>query len=325
MVKVVRVSSLLLFCASLLSGPGVLAQSYPGKPIRMIVPIGAGSLTDIVGRAVAQGVSQAWGQPVVADNRAGANGTIGMEECMRAPADGYTICMTDGNIMTLNPFAYSKIPYDPLAFVPVAHLADLEVQTVAKASLPVNSLKELVEYAKARPGQIAWGSSGAGSTMHLIMEWIQARTGAKFNHIPYKSPAQLQAAMAAGEIDVTNLAPAAVPGFVKDGRVKPIAVITGKRRSSFAGDTASYSDQGFDLDFRNWLAIVLPPGAPVEIARRWNLEINKLLTDSAFAGKFLYGNALTPTGGTPEDLVAIMQVKRKLGAELAKIANLKYD
>jgi tripartite-type tricarboxylate transporter receptor subunit TctC len=310
---------------SLLIAQQTLAQPYPNKPIKMIVPIGAGSLTDIVGRAVAQGVSQAWGQPIVADNRAGANGTIGMEECMRSPSDGYTICMTDGNIMTLNPYAYTKLGYDPNAFTPVAHLAELEVQTVIKATLPVKSLKEFIEYAKARPGQVNWGSAGAGSTMHLIMEWMQSRTGAKFNHIPYKGPAQLQAAMAAGEIDITNLAPAAVAGYVKEGRIRPIAVITGKRRSQFAGDTPTYADQGFDLDFRNWLAIVLPPKTPMELARRWNTEINKLLSDNAFATKFLYGNALTPTGGTPEDLVTIMKAKSQLGAEMAKIANLKYD
>lgn len=233
--------------------------------------------------------------------------------------------MTDGNIMTLNPFAYSKIPYDPNAFVPVAHLAELEVQTVAKASLPIKNLRELIDYAKPRPNQINWGSAGAGSTQHLIMEWMQATTGAKFNHIPYKGPAQLQAAIAAGEVDVTNLAPAAVAGYVKEGRIKPIGIIVGKRRSQFAGDTPSYAEQGFELDFRNWLAIVLPPKTPVDIARRWNVEINKLLSDNAFVTKFLYANALTPTGGTPEDLVAIMQVKSRLGAELAKIANLKYD
>lgn len=318
-------TALLAFGMCAVSATAVQAQAYPAKPIKMIVPIGAGSLTDIVGRAVAQGVSQAFGQPIVADNRAGANGTIGMEECMRSPADGYTICMTDGNIMTLNPHAYTRLPYDPNAFVPVAHLAELEVQTVAKASLPIKNLRELIDYAKTRPGQINWGSAGAGSTMHLIMEWMQAKTGAKFNHIPYKGPAQLQAAIAAGEVDVTNLAPAAVAGYVKEGRIKPIGIIVGKRRSQFAGDTPTYSEQGFDLDFRNWLAIVLPPKTSTDISRRWNTEINKLLSDNAFVTKFLYANALTPTGGTPEDLVAIMQAKSRLGAELAKIANLKYD
>ena len=317
--------------ASLTLGIGIAlaapaqAQSYPSKPIKMIVPIGAGSLTDIVGRAVAQGVSQAWGQPVVVDNRAGANGTIGMAECARSPTDGYTICMTDGNIMTLNPFTYSRLDYDPLAFTPVAHLAELEVQTVAKASLPIRNLKELIDYAKAQPGQVSWGSAGAGTTQHLVMEWMQAKTGAKFNHIPYKTPAQLQAALVAGEIDVTNFAPAAVGPYTKEGKIKPIGVIVGKRRSPFAGDTPTYAEQGFDLDFRNWLAIVLPPGTSTEIARRWNTEINKLLADQGFANKFFFANALTPTGGTAEDYLAVMQVKRKLGAEMAKIANLKYD
>ena len=133
------------------------------------------------------------------------------------------------------------------------------------------------------------------------------------------------AAMLAGEIDVTNFAPAAVPPAAKEGKLKPIAVIVGKRRSAFAGDTPTYQEQGFDLDFRNWLAIVLSPGTPMDFSRRWNTEINKHLADQAFANKFFFANALTPTGGTQDDYLTIMQTKRKLGAELAKIANLRYD
>ena len=318
---VTRITAVLaLICASSTAH----AQAYPSKPIRMIVPIAAGSLTDVVGRAVAQSVSQAWGQPVVAENRAGANGTLGQDECARSAPDGYTICMTDGNVMTLNPYAYSKLPYDPLAFVPVIHLAEIEVAMVVKGSLPVKSVRELLDYAKARPGQVAWGSAGAGSTMHLYMEWFQAKTGIKFNHIPYKGPAQLVQAIAAGEVDVTYIAPSSVAPHIKTGKVKPLAVVIGKRRSPFAGDTPTLAEQGFDLDFRNWLAMVFPPRTPMELARRWNSEVNRVLGDNAFV-KVMGSTAMIATGGSPEDLAAILQEKRKLGAQLAKIANLRYD
>lgn len=325
MQSALRLTAAFALACSAVASTSVFAQAYPSKPIRMIVPIAAGSLTDVVGRAIAQSVGQAWGQAVVAENRAGANGTIGQDECYRAAPDGYTICMTDGNVMTLNPYAYSKLPYDPLAFVPVIHLAEIEVAMVVKAGVPAKSVRELLDYAKARPGQVTYGSAGAGSTMHLYMEWFQAKTGVKFNHIPYKGPAQLTQAIGAGEVEVTNIAPSSVSAFVKAGKVRPIAIVIGKRRSPFAGDTPTLAEQGFDLDFRNWLALVFPPKTPAELARRWNTEVNRLLVDNAFVGKVMGSTAMIPTGGTPEDLAAILQAKRKLGAELAKIANLRYD
>lgn len=301
------------------------AQAYPAKPIKMILPIPAGSVTDVVGRGLAQWVNQAWGQPVVAENRAGANGTLGMEECARSAGDGYTVCMTDGNIMTINPFAYSRLPYDPLGFVPIAHLADLEVAVAVNAALPVNNMRELVDYVRTRPGQVTWGSTGAGSTPHMYIEWFQAKTGVQFNHIPYKGPAQLQQAMAAGEVDIANMSPASIAPYAKSGKVRFIGVAAGQRRSTYITGLPTFSEQGFDIDFRNWLALVAPKGTPNDIARRWNAEANKAIADKAWTEKVMISQALTPTGGSPEDLVAILEAKRKLGAELARIAKLKYD
>ncbi len=303
----------------------VLGQAYPSKPIRMIMPIPAGSLTDVVGRALANSVGPALGQTVIAENRAGANGTIGMTECARSPADGYTICMTDGNIMTINPYAYAKLPYDPRGFVPVAHLAELEVAFAVKVSLPVNNLKEFLDYARARPGQVTWGTTGAGSTPHLYLSWLSARTGVIFNHIPYKGPAQLQLALMAGEIDSTNMGPANIFKMQAADKVRTIAVSAGKTRSKWLGDTPTFKDQGFDIDFRNWLAIVFPGGTPAALARRWNVEINKVLADKDWVEKVMLASALSPTGGPPEELERILAEKHKLGAEITKIAKLSFE
>jgi tripartite-type tricarboxylate transporter receptor subunit TctC len=310
---------------ALLGAAGASAQAYPSKPMRMVIPIPAGSLTDVMGRAVGLGVGAAWGQPVVSENRPGAHGAIGMVECGKGGGDGYTICMTDGNILTLNSFAYQKLPYDPLVFAPIIHLAEIEVGMYVKAGLPVKSVKELIEYARARPGQVSWGSAGVGSTMHLYLEWFQAKTGARFNHIPYKGPADLTLAIAGGEIDTTNIAPSSVAAHVKAGKVVPLAVVIGKTRSTFAGNAPTLAEQGFDLDFRNWLAIVGPPGTNAEVVRRWNTEVNRLLGDPAFVGKVMGAQAMIATGGTPADLARVIQEKRKVAAELTKIANLKYD
>jgi tripartite-type tricarboxylate transporter receptor subunit TctC len=291
----------------------------------MIVPIPAGSLLDVLGRGIAQYVSPSWGQPIIVENRAGANGTLGMDACAKSPGDGYTICIPDGNIMTLNPHAYSHLPYDSFGFAPVIHLGDLEQSIVVKGSLPVKSVKELMEYARARPGQVTWGSAGAGSTMHLYLEWFQVKTGVKFNHVPYKGPQELLRAMAAGEVEATNLSTYSVAPFVKEGQLRMLAVVTGKERSQFAGNTPTLAEQGYDLDWRNFVLLVMPKGSPAEAVRRWNGDINRLLTDRGFVDKMMSAQAMTVGGGTPEDLAALLKRKSVLGGELAKLANLKYD
>ena len=318
------VCSLILLCAAAAASTAI-AQAYPVKPIKMIMPIPAGSLTDVVGRAVAASVGPALGQTVIGENRVGANGTIGMTECARSAPDGYTVCMTDGNIMTINPYAYATLPYDPKSFVPIAHLAELEVAFAVQSTLPVNNLKEWLDYARARPGQATWGTTGAGSTPHLYLSWMSAKTGVNFNHIPYKGPAQLQLALIAGEIDATNMGPANIVKLNAAGKVRIIAVSHGKTRSKWLGDTPSFRDQGFDIDFRNWLAIVFPGGTPTALARRWNAEINKLLADPAWVDKVMIASALSPTGGPPEELERILAEKHKLGAEITKIANLRFE
>jgi len=325
MKKLTVFAGLVAVLAGLAAAPALQAQAYPAKPMRILVPLPAGSLTDRIGRLLAQPVSQALGQPIIVDNRGGANGTLGMDLCSRSGSDGYTLCMPDGNIMTLNPYAYSRLPYDPLEFVPVIHLLELEQGIVIQASLPVKTMNELIEYARARPGQVTWGSAGAGSTMHLYMEWLHSKTGVRFNHIPYKGPAELNKAMVAGEVQASNLTTGTTAPFVRAGKLRLVAVVTGQQRTPFAGDTPSFASQGFDLDFRNWLALFAPKGVSPDIVRRWNAEMNKALTDKDFISKVTSVESITFTGGTPEDLAVIFERKRKLGGELAKLINLKYD
>ncbi len=324
-VKKTTVAVLMFFLAGLTSSPALLAQAYPIKPLRLLVPLPAGSLTDRLARILSQPISQAWGQPIVVDNRGGANGNLGMDVCARSGSDGYTVCMPDGNIMTLNPFAYAKLSYDPLEFVPIIHIAELEQGIVVQASMPVKTVPELIEYARARPAQVTWGSAGNGSTMHLYLEWLQAKTGVRFNHIPYKGPAELNKAMVAGEVQSSNLTTGTTAPFVRAGKLRLIAVVTAAQRSQFAGDTPTFASQGFDLDFRNWLLMVAPKGVSNDIVRKWNLEMNKAIKDSSLIDKVTSVESINFTGGTPEDLAGILEKKRRVGAELAKLANLKYE
>jgi tripartite-type tricarboxylate transporter receptor subunit TctC len=312
------VPAVALLCCAFLAQ----AQQYPSKPVRMIMPIPAGSLVDVVGRALSISLAPVMGQPIVAENRVGANGTIGMAECARAAPDGHTTCMTDGNIMTINHFAYKDLPYDPASFVPVAHLADLEVAFVVQSRVPARNLKEWIEHARANPGKVTWGSFGMGSTPHVYLEWFQAKTGVQFNHIPYKGPTELQNAMVAGEVDASNMGIAFLRTQVPTGKVRVIASAAGRERSEFIRNVPTFREQGFDIDFRNWLAIVFPGGTPQALARRWNSEINRLYEDKAWVAKYFTASALSATGGTPEELAAVLKEKHRLGAELAKIANL---
>jgi len=304
---------------------GVAAQIYPSKPVRLIVPFPPAGVVDNTARAFAGVLGPAWGQSIVIENRAGANGNIGTEACAKAPPDGYTICYPAGVIMTLNPVAYSKMPFDPLELVPVVHVGVLDQAIAVNAALPANSMKELLELGRSKPNTVTWASLGMGSTAHLYMEWLQAKTGARFVHVPYKGSPQLLQAMIAGEVNVSTNTPAVVSPGAKSGKLKVLSVVTGARRSPVMPDVPTLAEQGFDLDFRNWLAFWFQRGVPNEIVRRWNSEVNRLIADPAFADKYIVSQAVTPTGGSPEELAAFLRRGQATAAELAKIASLKFD
>ncbi len=305
--------------------PSAFAQTYPSKPVRMMVSSPPGSLPDTLGRALGQWVGEALGQPVVIENRAGANGNIGMEVCARAAPDGYMICMASGAIVALNPFAYAKMPFEVDDLVPVVHIVNFDQAIGVDARLPVNNVRDLVEYAKAKPGALSWASLGSGSTAHLYMEWLQARTGARFVHVPYKGSPQALQSVASGETHVTTLTPTLFAPFVAAGKIKVIAVVSGSSRTPTMPDVPTFAEQGYDLDFRNWLALYFPRGVSGEPVRRWNAEVNRVIADPAFVQRFLTTLGVTPAGGSPEALAAFARKSRATGAELAKIANLKFD
>jgi tripartite-type tricarboxylate transporter receptor subunit TctC len=303
-----------------------LAQAYPAKPIRMIVPFPGAALNDAIARAVAQSLSQSWGQPVVVENRAGANGNIGTDVCAKAAPDGYTVCMPTGVVISLNPFAYSSMPFDPVRdLTPVIHVGTLEQVIAVNTTVPVKTVKELIDYAKANPGVLNWASLGVGSSGHLYMEWMQAKAGVRFTHIPYKGSQQLQIAVAAGEVHVTTNTPGGIRVNIESGKVRPLAVVAGRKRVQAMPDVPTLLEQGYDLEFRNWVALYLPRNAPLELARRWNTDVNRLLADAAFVEKHLGPWSVSATGGSIDDLVAFMKRDRTMAAELAKIANLKLD
>ena len=319
-----KISGVMLACA--IFPLAVAAQAYPSKPIRMIVPFPGAALNDAIARAVSQSLSQSWGQPIVVENRAGANGNIGTDVCAKAAPDGYTVCMPTGVVISLNPFAYSSMPFDPVRdLTPVIQVGILDQVIAVNTSIAARNIKELLEVARAKPGGLNWASLGVGSSGHLYMEWVQAKTGVQFTHIPYKGSQQLQMAVAAGEVHVTTNTPGGIRANIEAGKVRPLAVVAGKSRAKSLPDVPTFLEQGYDLDFRNWVAIYLPRNSPAELARRWNTDVNKLLADTAYVEKHLGPWSVTAVGGSIDEFVNFMKRDRSMAGDLMKIANLKLD
>lgn len=301
-----------------------MAQPYPSKPVRLLVPAAAGGVSDIAARAMLPPLSLALGQQVIAENRVGANGNIGTEFCAKAAADGYTVCFLQGTLVAINPIAYGSVPFNmERDFAPVVHLNWFESAVVVNAAVPAKNIRELMDLARAKPGALNWGSIGIGSSSHLYLEWFQAKTGASFNHIPYKSNPELLQAAINGDVPAMLNTPGATLQLAKAGKLRVLGVIN--RRSPLQPDVPTLGEQGYDLDFRNWNAIFFQRGTPNDIVQRWNAESNKIVRDTKWEEKFLRPASLSSSGGTPEELAQIVRNSQVTAVELVKLAKLRFE
>ena len=273
----IRLRGAIVLVAALAAPSGVLAQSYPAKSIRYVLPFAAGSAVDALARLYAQRMSENWGQQVVVDNRTGANGIIGTELAARSPADGYTIYL--GNVATLaiNPNLYPKLPYDVVRdFAPISLTAEINNCLVVHPSLPVKSVKELVAFAKARPGQLNYASGGVGSAQHIPMEMLKAMTGINIVHVAYKGLTPAFNDVVAGQV------PMMIPGVVtalpqhKTGRLRILAT-TGAKRTSATPDIPTIAEAGVPgYEFDSWTGFLAPAGTPPEIISRLHAEVVRI-------------------------------------------------
>ncbi len=273
----IRLQGAIVLVAALAAPSGVLAQSYPAKSIRYVLPFAAGSAVDALARLYAQRMSENWGQQVVVDNRTGANGIIGTELAARSPADGYTIYL--GNVATLaiNPNLYLKLPYDVVRdFAPISLTAEINNCLVVHPSLPVKSVKELVAFAKARPGQLNYASGGVGSAQHIPMEMLKAMTGINIVHVAYKGLTPAFNDVVAGQV------PMMIPGVVtalpqhKTGRLRILAT-TGAKRTSATPDIPTIAEAGVPgYEFDSWTGFLAPAGTPPEIISRLHAEVVRI-------------------------------------------------
>lgn len=297
----------------------LFAQTYPAKPIRMIVGFAPGGGTDVTARAVVQELSDGLGQRVLIDNRPGANGVVATEITAKAPPDGYTILMVNlGH--TVNPGLYPKLPYDSVKdFAPISLVATLPNLLVIHPSLPAKSFPDFVRLARKQPGAIVYGSGGQGASSHLSMELLQKATNTKLLHVPYKSGGLSAAALLAGEIMASfNTIPSALP-YVKAGRLRAIGV-SSLQRSSSVPDVPTIAEMGYPGFSASGISgLLAPAGTPAEAINRIHAEVVKLLKLPAVVQRFAT-LGLDPVGNTPAEFTqfikADMEKWTKLISEL---------
>src|SRR5688572_130053 len=297
------------------------AEPYPTKPIRMVVPYSPGGNTDVFARLIAQRLTQAWGQQVVVDNRAGGSTLIGTELVARAIPDGYTIMLTTLTF-TVSPSLYKKLPYDTLKdFTPITLAVMLPNVLVVHPAVPAKSLKELIQHAKANPGKLNYASTGTGRTPHLSMELLKTMAGIDLVNIPYKGGAPAMAGLMGGQIAAQFIGLSAAIPHIKSGRLRALAV-TSAKRSSVAPDIPAVAETvpGYELD--TWFGVFGPGGMPTPLVDRLQREIAKILHSADFKENLVSLGA-EPVGSTPRQFATHIRSEIAKYARIVKTAGIK--
>jgi len=300
-----------------------VAQGYPEKPIRMIVPYAAGGNADIMARVVSQKLGEAFAQQIVVENRAGANGVIGTDLVAKAPPDGYTLLVVAASV-TMSPSLY-KLPFDPVRdLAPISQLTSLPNILVVHPSLPVKSVKELLAFVKARPDQLNFGSSGVATGTHLSMELLMHMTGMKMVHIPYKGGSLNVNALIAGETQVNFSTISTALQHVKTGRLRALAVSTAKRAAA-APEVPTIAEAGvIGYDYSSWIGLLAPAKTPPAIIARLNTEANKAVQSNEVKA-ILATEASEAVGTTPEEFDALMKREVARWLQVVKAAGIKGE
>lgn len=320
MISLTLVAAILFFTAT-----GSFAQGYPQKAIRLVVPYTPGGTTDILARTIGQKLTEAWGQPIVVENRSGAGGNIGTELVAKAPPDGYTLLMGSIGPNAVNATLYSKLPYDPVKdFVPVTQVAWNHLVLVVQPSLQAKSVKDLIALAKNQPGQLNFASFGNGTSSHLALELFKAMAGVDLIHIPYRGsgPAliDLMGGRAQGMFDAI---PASMP-HVKSGKLRALAVASNKR-SVVAPDLPTVAEAGVPgFAASGWFGIFTPGGTPRGIVTKLNAEIVKILNMTEVRDR-LTKMGSEPVTSTPEEFASFVNSEIAKWAKVVRDAKIRVD
>jgi tripartite-type tricarboxylate transporter receptor subunit TctC len=322
MTRLVRIAALALVALA----PAIsLAQGYPTKPVRLVVPFPAAGTTDILARAAAQKLSETWNQQVIVDNRPGAGGNIGSELVAKAPHDGYTLLMGTVGTHAINASLYPKMPYDNVKdFAPIILVAGVPNVLVVNPSLPVNSVQELIAYAKANPGKLNFASSGSGTSIHLSGELFKTMTGVQMTHVPYKGSAPALTDLMGGQVQLMfdNL-PSSL-AFIKAGKLRALAV-TSATRSPALPDVPTVAESGVPgFEASSWFGLLAPAGTPNDIILKVNADTQRWLA-SPDAKEKLQAQGAAAAGGTPEDFAKHIQAETAKWARVVKESGAKVE
>ena len=301
------------------------AQAFPTKPVRIIVAFPPGGGTDIVARLIAPRLGDSWGQPVVVENRAGASGTIGTEAATRADADGHTLFMATMGNMTANQHLYPKMAVDPLrAFAPVTKVVDVHFVFMANPSLPASTVKEVVELAKKRPGELHYSSSGPGGAPHLAMELFKRQAGIDLTHVPYKGSGPGMTDLLGGRVMMTM--DSLLQGYpnIRAGKLKALAVL-GPKRSALLPEVPTMAEAGVaGYALTNWFGLLAPAGTPRDVVAKVNADVIRVLKEDEVRKKISDMGA-DVVGNTPEEFGAAMRAESAQWADIIKSANIKAE
>jgi tripartite-type tricarboxylate transporter receptor subunit TctC len=307
----------------LIAAPVVAQDSYPNRVIKIVVPLPPGPFADMLPRLIGEKLALRWGQPVIIENRAGAAQNLGAEIVARAEPDGYTLLVTPPGPLVLNQSLYSKLAFDPDAFVPVTVLVALPYVLLAKPDVPFASLPEMIAYAKANPGKLNFGSPGIGSPPQLAMEWLKSLAGIRLTHVPYKGAGLAQADLVAGHIDlmfdnVGNPVP-----LIKDGKLRALG-IAAERRFAALPDVPPISETLPGFQVTTWFAMVAPPKTPPEIAAKLSAAIAEILRMPDVAKRLEESHA-TPVGSNPAETAARFKEETERWHRIIRTAGIKAE
>ena len=300
-------------------------QTYPSKPIRLIVPFPPGGSVDPVGRMIGQKLTESWGQQVIVDNRPGANGAIGTEMLAKAPPDGYTLVLLGGGTHVINALLVRNLPYDSVKdFAPVATVQVSDYVLVVHPSMPVTNLKQLIALAKARPGQMTYASAGNGNMNHLAAELFNMLTGVKTVHVPYKGGGQALIDVMGGQVDMHFAVVVSALPHLKSGRLKPLA-IGGDKRFPTLPHVPTFTEAGLPgFRLQPWQGIFAPARTPKPIIDRLAAEISRIVMLPDITER-ITGWGSQPLVSTPEQFAALMAADFTKFAEIIKVAKIKID
>jgi tripartite-type tricarboxylate transporter receptor subunit TctC len=298
---------------------------YPSRPIRFIAPFPPGGATDTLCRLLAQKLSDSLGQPVTVDNRPGASGNIGHELAMKTAPDGYTLLLTNSSTLTTNPHLFKRLPFDPLAdFMPISLVATAGQVLVVHPSVPASSVAELVTLARARPGQLNFGSGGKGIQSHISGEMFRSMTGVNIVHVPYKGTVQAVADLVAGQVQLVFADMVPAMPHIRSGRLKPLAV-TIEQRSPALPDVPTMIEAGVPgYNATIWWAVALPKGAPPELIQRLNGELGRVIALPDVQERYA-SLGMTPAHSTPQQVTELIRSDTQKFGPILKAAGVEPE